>query len=69
MNATNQGVIDETIVRRAIHTIKPFGGLFEVRIIGVRGKKDIASGYFMDADTLISAFDKMDITGRTCTSR
>ena len=54
MNGTNQGIIDETIVRRAIHTIKPDGGLFEVRIIGSGRKKDIISGYFMDADTLIS---------------
>ena len=61
MNATNQGLIDETIVRRAIHTIKPDGGLFEVRIIGSGRKKNIASGYFMDADTLIAAFDRMDL--------
>ena len=58
MNQMNQGLLDETIVRRAIHTIKPDGGLFEVRILG--GKKP-ASGYFRDADTLISAFDKMDL--------
>lgn len=61
MNQTNQGLLDETIVRRAIHTIKPDGGLFEVRIIGGRGKNNIASGYFKDADTLIAAFDKMDL--------
>ena len=61
MNQTNQGLLDETIVRRAIHTIKPEGGLFEVRIIGERGKNNIASGYFKDADTLIAAFDKMDL--------
>jgi archaellum biogenesis ATPase FlaH len=61
MNGTNQGILDETIVRRAIHTIKPDGGLFEVRIIGGRGKKNTASGYFTDADTLITAFDKMDL--------
>ena len=61
MNATNQGLIDETIVRRAIHTIKPDGGLFEVRVIGSGRKKNIASGYFMDADTLIAAFDRMDL--------
>lgn len=60
MNGTNQGLIDETIVRRAIHTIKPDGGLFEVRIIGDR-KSKLASGYFKDADTLIAAFDKMDL--------
>lgn len=61
MNRMNQGLIDETIVRRAIKTIKPDGGLFEVRIIGSGRKKNIASGYFKDADTLISAFDKMDL--------
>ena len=61
MNQTNHGLIDETIVRRAIRTIKPDGGLFEVRIIGERGKNNIASGYFKDADTLIAAFDKIDL--------
>ena len=61
MNTMNQGLLDETIVRRAIHTIKPEGGLFEVRIIGERGKSKICSGYFMDADMLISAFDKIDL--------
>ena len=61
MNHTNEGLLNETIVRRAIHTIKPEGGLFEVRIIGERGKNNIASGYFKDADTLINAFDKMDL--------
>lgn len=64
MNQTNQGLLDETIVRRAIHTIKPDGGLFEVRIIGERGKNNIASGYFTDTDTLIAAFDKMDLRRR-----
>lgn len=61
MNQTNKGLLDEAIVRRAVHTIKPDGGLFEVRIIGDKGKKRIASGYFKDTDTLISAFDKMDL--------
>lgn len=61
MNATNNGLLDENIVRRAIHTIKPDGGLFEVRIIGERGKNNTASGYFTDADTLLAAFDKMDL--------
>ena len=61
MNGMNQGLIDETILRRAVHTIKPDGGLFEVRIIGSRGKKNISSGYFRDADTLVAAFDRMDL--------
>ena len=61
MTTTNQGLINETVIRRAIHTIKPEGGLFEVRIIGERGKNNIASGYFMEADTLIAAFDKVDL--------
>ena len=61
MNTANQGLLNETIIRRAIHTIKPEGGLFEVRIIGERSKAKISSGYFMDADTLISAFDRMDL--------
>ena len=61
MNQMNQGLLDETIVRRAIHMIKPDGGLFEVRILGDRASKKPASGYFRDADTLISAFDKMDL--------
>lgn len=61
MNGTNIGLIDEAILRRAVHTIKPNGGLFEVRVVGERGKNKLASGYFKDADTLIGAFDKMDL--------
>ena len=63
MNRTNEGLLDETMIRRAVHTIKPDGGLYEVRIIGERGKGRIASGYFRDAETLVGAFDRMDLRG------
>lgn len=61
MNAMNQGLIDESMIRRAVHTIKPDGDLFEVRIIGERARGKLASGYFMDADTLLQALDRMDL--------
>lgn len=63
MNTANRGLLDEEIIRRAVHTIKPDGGLFEVRIFGSR-KKGAISGYFTDADTLVKAFDTVDIRGK-----
>lgn len=45
-------------IRRAIETLKPDGELFEVRII--KGNI-ILSGYFNNADTLISALERQDL--------
>lgn len=49
-------MIDETIVRHTIATLKPNGQLFEVRAID--GKWN-ASGYFTSADTLIAELKKV----------
>ena len=54
----NDGLINTTELRKAIAQLKPNGALFEVRILG--NSKPI-SGYFRDADTLIEAFDKVDL--------
>ena len=54
----NNGLINETELRKAIAQLKPDGELFEVRIMG--GGKPI-SGYFRDADTLIEAFKTVDL--------
>lgn len=54
----NQGLINEAELRKAIAQLKPEGELFEVRIMG--GPKTI-SGYFRDADTLIKAFESVDL--------
>ena len=57
--------IDEKELRRAISVLKPNRQLFEVRIISGQGaKKQIMSGYFTEADTLIKAFDRVDVRGK-----
>lgn len=54
----NEGLINEVELRKAISQLKPDGELFEVRIMG-NGKP--ISGYFRDADTLIKAFNTVDL--------
>lgn len=52
------GLINELELRKAIQCLKPDGELFEIRIIG---QQKPISGYFKDVDTLIAAFDTVDI--------
>lgn len=52
------GLINELELRKAIQCLKPDNQLFEIRIIG---KQKPISGYFKDADTLVNAFDTVDI--------
>lgn len=54
----NDGLINETELRKAITQLKPDGELFEIRIMS-NGKP--ISGYFRDIDTLIKAFEKVDL--------
>lgn len=54
----NDGLINETELRKAITQLKADNELFEVRIMG--GRQPI-SGYFKDADTLIKAFETVDL--------
>lgn len=56
--ARNEKIINEVELRKAITQLKPNGELFEIRIVG-NGKP--ISGYFRDADTLIKAFDTVDL--------
>lgn len=56
----NDGLINETELRKAITQLKGNNELFEVRIMG--GRQPI-SGYFKDADTLIEAFNTVDLRG------
>lgn len=55
--------IDADEVRKAIEVLQEPGGVFEVRAIGT-AKKDILSGYFRDAETLLQAFDTIDLRQR-----
>ena len=52
--------VNEIELRKAILQLHPDDELFEIRIIG-GGKAKPISGYFKDADTLIKAFDKVDL--------
>lgn len=56
--------IDPDEVRKAIATLQAPGKVFEIRVIGSSGKKDILSGYFQDAETLLQKFDSIDVRGR-----
>lgn len=57
--------IDPGEVRRAIATLQAPGKVFEVRAIGTSGgRKNILSGYFRDAETLLEKFDTIDVRGR-----
>lgn len=58
------GYIDRDEVRRAIKTLQADGETFEVRIIGTSTRKDIISGYFQDAETLLQKIETIDPRGR-----
>lgn len=55
----NERLINTTELRKAISQMKDSDELFEVRIIGDRVKA--VSGYFKDVETLIKAFDTVDL--------
>ena len=54
-------MFNETEVRKTIALMKPDNELFEVRIIHNSGKKNY-SGYFTDADKLISALKRVNLS-------
>lgn len=54
----NDNLLNLTELRKAINQLKPNGELFEVRIMGGRAP---ISGYFRDVDTLVKAFDTVDM--------
>lgn len=55
-------MINETELRKAIQQFHPDGELFEVRVINGNKRKPL-SGFFRDADTLISALGTVDLRG------
>ena len=59
----NEGLIDQSALKKAIQILKDPNELFEVRIIS-NGKKQPISGYFTDADTLIKAFNTVDLRNK-----
>lgn len=61
MMAEQAKLIDEQMIRRAVAMLVPAEHVFEVRIIGKRGKAKPISGYFSDADTLIRALGTVDL--------
>lgn len=52
--------INEEDVRKTLEILKPDGELFECRVLG-NDKKNILSGYFTNAETLLEAFNTIDI--------
>ena len=55
--------VNEDEVRKAVSILQEPGEIFEIRVIGTQ-RKVINSGYFQDADTLLQAFDTIDLRGR-----
>lgn len=55
--------VNSSEVRKAIQCLQGTDSVFEVRAIGT-AKKDILSGYFRDAETLLRAFDTIDLRQR-----
>ena len=58
-----ENYIDPDEVAKAISVLQEPDSVFEVRVIGT-AKKEIISGYFCDANTLLEAFDTIDIRRR-----
>ena len=56
----NEKFVNEAEVRKTLAIMKPNGQPYEVRVFGSDKKKTL-SGYFHDADTLIKAFDLVDL--------
>lgn len=57
-------ILDEKEIRKTINLLKPESKLFEVRVIGTQsGRKKVLSGYFRDADTLLTELHKWDLQG------
>ena len=56
--------VDPDKVREAITTLQAPGKVFEVRVIGTTGRKDIISGYFRDAETLLQKFNDINLRDR-----
>lgn len=54
-------MIDVIELKKAIAILKPNGQVFEVRVI--HKNKRVSSGYFTSADTLLSALNRIDLTG------
>ena len=55
--------INEDEVRKAIAVLQEPGEIFEIRVISPQ-KKAPNSGYFQDVDTLLKAFDTIDLRNR-----
>lgn len=54
--------VNEVELRKAIEQIHPAGELFEVRVINKVGKRNmVLSGYFKDADTLLTKLKTVDL--------
>ena len=59
----DENFFDAKMIKKAIETLKPNNELFEIRIIQKGSKKQIISGYFTDADTLLKALEKIRAEG------
>ena len=58
-----EGYVDADMHSKAIAVLQAPETVFEVQAIGT-AKKDILSGYFRDAETLLAEFDHIDLRQR-----
>lgn len=56
--------IDQGEVEKSISLLQEPGKIFEVRIIGSSSRKDIWSGYFQSAETMLRDVDNVDIRNK-----
>lgn len=54
---------DASMIKRTIEILKPDNALFEIRIIQKGNKKQVISGYFTDADTLLKQLETIQPKG------
>ena len=53
-------IVNPDEIKKSIDVLKPNHQLFEIRILG-SNKRNVLSGYFTDSDTLLEAFDTVDL--------
>ena len=53
-------IVNPDEIKKTIDVLKPNHQLFEIRVLG-SNKRNVLSGYFTDSDTLLEAFDTVDL--------
>lgn len=57
--------VDESRLRETLHTLKPNGALFEIRVLIKQPRKKTISGYFTDVETAVKAMQELTLQGES----